>query len=69
MKSAVAVQGDVRAAWGFGIRKDPSPLSARSAPALRCRLTRRTAVVGPKTRVKFGGFAFKPWALGSGGGG
>merc|ERR1719400_2148155 len=58
-KSAVTVQGDGGAAWGRGIRKDPVPLSALSAPALRCRHTRRTVLGGPRARVKFVGLGFQ----------
>merc|ERR1712241_101213 len=58
-KSAVTVQGDVWAAWGRGIRKDPVPLLARSAPALRCRHTRRTVLDAPRAWVKFAGFGLQ----------
>merc|ERR1719278_1587252 len=58
-KSAVTVQGDGGAAWGLGIRKDPVPLLALSAPALRCRHTRRTVSDGPRAWVKFAGFCLQ----------
>ena len=55
----MTVQGDGGAAWGRGIRKDPVPLSALSAPALRCRHTRRTVSDGPRAWVKFAGFGLQ----------
>lgn len=62
----VAVQGDVGAAWGRGIRKDSVSLLASSAPALRCHFTRRTVLGGPRAWVKFEALrSFKPWVPGS----
>merc|ERR1719278_1497890 len=58
-KSAVTVQGDGGAAWGLGIRKDPVPLLALSAPALRCRHTRRTVSDGPRAWAKFAAFGLQ----------